>query len=224
MIAAIHQPNYIPWRGYFSKIMRCDVFIFLDDVQYTKNGFINRNRIKTSNSVNWMTIPVELTRGLHTKIREVVVRGDQWREQHLKTLEVNYKKTGFFDEIYPLFYNVVADKNIRNLSELNKKLIIEISNYLGLKCKFMSQSNFKCSHHKSMLLIELLEKANCDTYIYGHGAQNYQDNNLFKENGITTIKCEYNIKEYPQLWKEYQENLSIIDLLFNCGKKSIEYL
>ncbi len=118
MIVAIHQPNFWPWIAYFYKILRCDTFVFLDNVQYTKNSFINRNKIKTSQGYIWLTVPVSFNFG--QKILEVKINNNtDWRKKHLKTLELNYKKAIFFEEIYEIIKEVYYKEEWLYLIDLN---------------------------------------------------------------------------------------------------------
>jgi len=122
MIISIHQPNFLPWIGYFYKLVRSDIFVFLDNVQYTKNSFINRNRIKTPQGALWLTVPVTFKFG--QLINEVRINNQtDWRKKHLKTLEMNYRKAKFFEEVFNRIKQIYYSKDWQNLCEFNVSLM-----------------------------------------------------------------------------------------------------
>lgn len=214
MIVAIHQPNYIPWSGYFYKILKSDVFIFLDDAQYTKNSFINRNRIKTPTGEAWLTVPVKAS--LTDKINEVVYADAQWKKKHIKSLEQNYKKAPFFEHYASDLWEIINQEN-DHLYILNIALISYIAEQLSASCRFMLASEFPSEEKSDLRLIELVQRNKGTHYLSGRGGANYQDENNFTAQGITLAYTDYVPQPYPQLWPEYIPNLSMLDLLFNCG-------
>ncbi len=220
MIVAIHQPNFLPWIGYFYKILKCDTFVFLDNVQYTKNSFINRNKIKTSQGELWLTVPVTFSFG--QKILEVRINNNSdWRKKHLKTFELNYKKASFFEEIYEMIKNVYYEDDWLYLADLNIALILTISDYLGIKRKFIKASELEAEGKSTELLISIVKKLNGDVYLSGFGGAKYQEETAFEESGIKLLYYDFQHPIYKQLWGDFIPNLSVIDLLFNCGKDSV---
>ncbi|MBU3220661.1 WbqC family protein [Clostridium algidicarnis] len=137
IIVAIHQPNYIPWVGYFYKIYKSDIFIILDDVQYVKNGFADRNKIKTPQGDCYLKIPVE-AKNTVSKYCNVRLKDElNWREKHLKTIEMNYKKSKYFKEIFNDLCNIYNNKDITILSEFNSLIIEYVVKKLGINTKII---------------------------------------------------------------------------------------
>lgn len=223
-IAAIHQPNFIPWCGYFSKILQADTFIFLDDAQYTKNSYINRNRIKTQHGDLWLTVPV-LTSGKSGQlINEVRIDNrKKWQKKHLGTLSQNYKKAPNYNEVFGIIEKHYNEKH-DTLLGLNISLIKNICDYLGIKSQFLKSSDINVQGIASERLKNLCHAVNADMYLHGKGGLNYQDEEAFTEAGIKTRFLNFKAKQYSQLWGDFLENLSILDALFNLGKNSINHL
>lgn len=222
-VIAIHQPNFLPWLGYFYKILKSDIFVFLDNVQYTKNSFINRNKIKTSKGELWLTVPVSFNFG--DKINEVRINNSlDWRDKHLKTLEVNYKKSYYFKEIYDLIKSTYYKKDWLYLKDLNIDLILTICEYLNLKRKFINASELGVEGRSTELLISIVKNVGGDIYLSGFGGANYQDILSFEKVGIKLIYYDFKHPIYKQLWGDFMPNLSIIDLLFNYSKQSLNII
>ena len=222
---AILQSNYIPWKGYFDLIGCVDEFVILDSVQYTKRDWRNRNRIKTANSLLWLTVPV-LSKGKYKQlIKDVELLGDDWQYKHWKSIEVSYRKSKYFDEVSNFLKPLYLDNEFKLLTDLNTKFIVEISDFLNLKTKIKKSTNFFASKDKNQRLIDILKELNADIYFSGPSAKSYINEEEFKQNDIQIYwmnYCDYPI--YDQLWGEFVHEVSIIDLLFNCGKSSIKYM
>lgn len=221
---AILQPSYIPWIGYFEQIMNVDKFIFYDDVQYTKNDWRNRNRIKTHNDVSWLSIPIK-HKSLDMLICDTLVDDTKnWRKKHIKSLIQYYKQSEYFSEVFPILeQNISSD--IKKLSELNINIIKDLSNYLGFSTEFYLSSKLNIHGEKSERLIKICKYFNANFYYSGAAAKEYLNENLFKEEEIKFSYQNYTLKEYKQLYSnEFSPYLSIIDLLFNYGKNSIEII
>ena len=222
---AILQSSYIPWKGYFDLIGLVDEFVILDSVQYTKNDWRNRNRIKTANSLLWLTIPV-LSKGKSKQlIKDVELSGHKWQYKHWKSIEFSYRKSKYFDEVSNFLKPLYLDNEFKSLSDLNTKFIVEISDYLNLNTKINNSSNFFASKDKNQRLIDILKKLNADIYFSGPSARSYINEEEFKQNDIKIFWMNYS--DYPiydQLWGAFVHEVSIIDLLFNCGKNSIKYM
>lgn len=214
-VAAIHQPNFIPWIGYFHKILKSDIFIFLDHVEYTKRSFINRNRIKGPNGATWLTVPVSV----HGKlpIYKVKINNDlDWKRKHLGTLKAFYGKSTYFEEIYPALEDIY-ERDWVYLADLNKMIIKKISSMLDLQVNFVNSRELHPVRKKMDLIIELCKKVGADTYFSGKGAMKYQDPRAFEKEGIKLVYQEFEHPVYPQRFGDFIPNLSIIDLLFNVG-------
>lgn len=216
MYVGIHQPNYIPWAGYFYKILKSDIFVFLDDVQYEKNGFADRNSIKTPQGKCYLKIPVN-SKGLHVNYNEILMKEElQWRNRHQKIIEMNYKRSAYFqsvrDILYPLYemdYHILSDFNICFIQKIVEKL--------GFHTKFLRSSDLKVEGKSTERLINIIQKVNGDTYISGEGGAKYQDEVMFQNSGIKLVYSNFIPPVYSQLWGTFIPNLSILDLLFNLG-------
>lgn len=220
---AILQSNYIPWKGYFDLISYVDEFIIYDEMQFTKNDWRNRNKVKTPQGVNWLTIPVGSDN--NRKIRDVKFTNNDWRLKHCKTLEANYRKSPFFEEIFTFIKPILLNENLNSLTELNVSLIKNICNYLGILTRITYCWDYGLIEGKTERLIDLCEKSEASVYVSGPAAQDYIDQTLFNESKIQLKWFEYpNYSEYPQLWGEFEHNVSILDLMFNCGKESYKYM
>ena len=223
MIVAIHQPNFLPWAGYFYKILKSDIFIILDDVQFTKNSYINRNKIKTPNGNQWISVPVKSKGRFGQLINEVEINSLEKTKRKIKnSIKANYGKSKYFNEIFSMI-EPMFESNI--LSEVNESLIIRICEYLNLQTGFVKSSELHTQQFDSTeKLIHLCKEVNATSYLSGFGGNNYQDSLMFNKNDIELKTSTFNHPNYPQLWGGFIPNLSIIDLLFNCGKESIRYL
>jgi len=223
MIIGIHQPNFLPWLGYFYKIAQCDVFVLLDNVQYTKNSFINRNRIKTPRGADWLTVPVIIKGRFGQLIRDVEVNGTvDWRKKHLGTLDANYRRASYFEPIFQGLKSIYFVGDWNNLCELNIKLLQWVLSMLGLKKNLVRASDLNVEGESTQLLISIVKELGGNEYISGFGGANYQDVELFQKAGITLTYYDFKHPVYPQLWTDFIPNLSIIDLLFNCGSESLK--
>jgi len=222
-IVAIHQPNFLPWIGYFYKIAKSDIFVFLDNVQYTKNSFINRNKIKTPQSAMWLTVPVSFNFG--QLINEVKINNEiNWREKHIRTLEMNYKRANFFEDVFEIIKKIYYLKNWQNLSDFNISLTKTIASYLGLDKPFVKSSALGIKGKSTELLIQIVKKVGGNVYLSGFGGAKYQEEGLFKNEGIKLVYYNFTHPIYKQLWNGFIANLSIVDLLFNAGHTSIEVI
>jgi len=221
---AILQSNYLPWKGYFDIIHDVDLFIFYDDVQYTKNDWRNRNKVKGMSGSQWLTIPVGTD--LKRLVCEVELKDSlQWAQKHWKTIQHLYQKTPYF-HLYKDFFHEVYHNKWTNLSQLNQFLIKHISTeFLGIKTEFIDSRSYKTTGEKLDRLIDLLQKVKADTYVTGPAARNYIDESRFEKTGIKLIYKNYaGYPEYPQLYPPFDHYVSIIDLLFNCGPDAPYYI
>jgi hypothetical protein len=222
-IIAIHQPNFLPWIGFFYKMLKSDVFVFLDNVQFSKNSYQNRVKIKSSQGAMWLTVPVLHKFGQLTKEVKINNR-EQWREKHLKTLELNYKKASFFKPVFELLREIYFKEEWELLVDFNIELIFSISKFLEIETEMIRATSLNVSGKSTDLLINIAKELNASIYLSGKGGANYQDEKKFRANGIELKYSDFTHPVYPQLWGEFIEGLSIIDLLFNCGEKSLEYI
>lgn len=217
MIVSMHQPNYIPWLGYFYKIYKSDVFVIADDVQYTKHSYINRNKIKTSQGSLWLTAPVNFKNSLKQNINQVKTKDKLiWKKKHLRTIEQYYKKAEFFNDFYELFRETLL-KEYDTISDLNISMIKSICKLLGINTEIILSSELNVNGKKLERIINICKAVNVDIYLSGQGAKKYNDLQLFEENNIKLVYTDFKIIEYDQLWGDFIGNMSVIDYIFNCG-------
>lgn len=224
MKVAIIQSNYIPWKGYFDIINDVDIFIFLDDVQYTNRDWRNRNRIKSSHGVQWLTIPVGSNR--NRLINEVEFLDDNWKENHFKTIAHNYKKSTYFKSYEDYLYHIYFEKEWHYLSDFNQYVIKLISEeILNIKTKFIDSRILKATGSKDERLIELIQKVNGKEYISGPAAKSYIQEDNFAKNEIKLLFKDYSgYPEYPQFHQPFNHFVSILDLIFHTGADAPYYI
>jgi hypothetical protein len=222
---AIVQSNYIPWKGYFDMIATVDEFILYDDMQYTRRDWRNRNRIKTPQGVQWLTVPVKVKGKYHQTIRETEIDGADWAEAHWNALVRNYRRAAHFDEVAAFFEPLYRQRQYTHLSTLNHGLIEAVCAYLGIATKISHSWDYALNAGKTQRLADLCLQAGATKYISGPAARDYIEERVFADHGITVIWFEYaSYTEYPQLWGEFIHGVTILDLLFNCGKDSPRYM
>lgn len=223
--AAVLQSSYIPWRGYFDLIASVDDFILYDDVQMS-NGrdWRNRNQIKTSHGLKWLTISA-LREGRGSKlINEVYASNLQWGADHWNRITEAYRKAPFFDEV-ALMLKPVYLSGETHLSTINRQLIEAVCNYLGIETRLHWSTDFSRTAGKSQRLADLVEAVGASVYVSGPAAKDYLDESVFAAYGQTVEWFSYSaLKPYPQLHGEFMPAVSIIDLLFNCGPISRSHL
>jgi hypothetical protein len=220
---AICQSNYIPWKGYFDMIAAVDEFILYDDLQYTKNDWRNRNRIKTPNGVEWISIPVGQDIG--RRIRDVTLPDTRWQEKHWKTLESNYRRARHFNEVAALFEPFYRMHSHTYLSAFNRELIEAVCSYLGIRTKISNSWDYRLITGKTERLVDFCMQTGGTEYISGPAAKNYIEEDAFIKKGIKLSWIDYaGYPEYPQLWGEFIHGVTVLDLLFNCGKDAPHYL
>ncbi len=218
---AILQSNYIPWKGYFDLINSVDTFVFYDSVQYTKNDWRNRNQIKNQNGLQWLTIPV-VQNSLQQKISETKIFNRQWLRKHIQAIEINYKKSPYFNEVFP-FIIELYDFDTEFLSEINRTIIEKICIKLNINTEFVSADDLNLVGNKTDKLIDACKKLNASVYVSGPKAKNYIDNRLFDSENIILDWIDYDAYDlHNQIHPPLQHNVSIIDTLFNLGLKNTE--
>lgn len=224
---ASHQPNYIPWLGYFYKISRADRFVFVDMVIYPGRSYINRNYIKTANGPLWLTIPV-ITKGRTGQlIRQVETDNLQgWTERHLKALHLNYRRAPHFEEVYallePLYARVSGERS--SLSEFNISLIRAIAAYLEIHPEWIIASDLDVSGAKTDLVVDICSAVGGTSYLAGLGAKAYMEEDKLRDAGIALDYSGFEQQTYPQLFGDFAPNLSIVDVLMNCGRSGTRRL
>lgn len=202
-----------------------DEFILYDDMQYTRRDWRNRNQIKTPQGVHWLTIPVQVKGKYFQKIKETEIDGMKWAEAHWKTLIQNYRRAPHFDEIAPWLEPLYLSERYTHLSTLNRRFIEAICRYLGIKTKLSNSWDYSLIDGKTERLADLCVQAGGTEYISGPAARDYIEEAVFIERGIKLTWFDYSgYPEYPQPWGEFTHGVTILDLLFNCGKEAPHYM
>jgi hypothetical protein len=218
MKCVIMQPTYLPWMGYFDLIYQSDIFVFLDDVQFTKQSWQQRNKIKTSNGEKWLTVPV--IQNINQKINETKIDGkSNWKAKHIKSIKFNYSKSPYFDKYFK-FFEEAYSLDWKYLADLNIHIIKWIAKQLDINKDFLRSSTINVKGKKTDFLVNMCKKLNADTYLSPLGSSVYIEKTLFEKEGI---KLEYQNFEHPtyrQLYGKFIPYLSVIDLLFNEGSNS----
>lgn len=222
MIISAHQPNYIPWIGYFHKMAWVDKFVLADDVQYSSQSYTNRTRIKTARGKLWLTVPV-LTKGLgFPLIKDVRIdQSKNWQQKHWQSLQVNYSASPYFEE-YAAYFEDIYRKDWEYLVDLNISFLELIRELLGIQTPVFRNSQLDLqSSSPSERIISMVKAMGGSTYISGRGGSlSYLQEDLFNTAGITLDFDEFSHPIYPQQFEEFIPGLSTIDLLFNEGPNS----
>lgn len=219
---AIHQPNFLPWIGYFYKMANCDVFVILDDAKHSKSSPTNKNKIKTPNGIKTLSVPLSKK---EVAIKEVTIFNDgQWNKQHWRIIYDSYRKAPYFEEYSPIFekiYNAKWDY----LCELNIEIIKIVKQILKIKSQIIISSELQVNlGSKSERNMNICKFLGGDVYLSGTGARKYNDEDAFLKAGIKLEYTDFKHPIYPQLWGDFVPNLSVVDLLFNCGAESKKIL
>jgi hypothetical protein len=222
---AIVQSNYIPWKGYFDMIAAVDEFILYDDMQYTRRDWRNRNQIKTPQGVQWLTVPVVVKGKYHQKIRDTEIDGSEWASTHWKNLLSNYRRAEHFGEIAEWLEPIYLQESFDRLSQMNRRFIEAICAYLDINTKITNSCDYTLAEGKTERLADLCLQAGGTEYVSGPAAKDYVDERVFSDLGIKLTWFDYTgYPEYPQLWGDFTHGVTILDLLFNCGKDSPRYM
>lgn len=223
MIVAIHQPQYLPWLGYFHKMNRADAFVFLDTVQFKKNEFQNRNRIKGSQGPQWLTVPV--IQKLGQDIREVHINTTvRWQKKHIASLTSCYGKAPHFDAYRDALEDLL-DRPWELLSTLNIEATRLIASLIGIDTPLYLASEMECvADDRDRRLIEITQTLGGGSYLAGIGGRDYMDPAIWEEAGIEVLFQEFEHPVYPQVFDGFSSHLSAVDLLFNTGDEAMEYI
>lgn len=222
---AIIQSSYIPWKGYFDIVNSVDEFILLDDVQYTRRDWRNRNKIKTPYGIKWLTIPMRAKGNYSELIRNMTVSDISWNIKHFEIISYSYRKAPYFKKYKNFFQDLYKSINEIYLSKINYIFIKSLCQLMGIKTKISFSEEYKSEERKTKKLLEICKKAKADIYISGPSAKVYLDESLFRSQGIEVCWFNYDgYEEYPQLYPPFSHNVSIIDLLFNTGEDFRRYM
>ncbi|GAA4337549.1 WbqC family protein [Variovorax defluvii] len=222
---AIVQSNYIPWKGYFDLIACVDEFILFDDMQYTRRDWRNRNQIKTPQGLQWLTVPVRVKGKYFQTIRDTELDGQEWASAHWKALVQNYRRAPHFEAVAEWLEPLYLGPQETLLSRLNRRLIESICRYLGIDTPVRNSWDYRLHEGKTERLAHLCRQAGGQEYVSGPAAREYIDEQVFKDMDIRVSWFDYaGYPEYPQLWGAFAHNVSILDLLFNCGPEAHRYM
>lgn len=219
-VIGIHQPNFIPWLGFFNKIVSSDVFVILDNVDYQSgnaNSITNRTKIKTAQGELFISVPVK--KNVESKlIKDCAIDNNQpWQKKMLKTIQLNYTKAKFHSEIFSLLENVLSAKH-ELLCNLNVELIKLFCEKLKITTPILLASEMSLSSdEKNNRIIEICKSQSATIYQSGSGARKYNDENLFSQNNIQLRYTSFSPAEYPQLHGDFIKGLSVLDVVMNCG-------
>jgi hypothetical protein len=222
---AILQSNYIPWKGYFNIIKYVDAFVLLDDVQFTRRDWRNRNLIKTKEGLKWLTIPVNIKGQYLASIKDITTSDNLWRTSHWNQITSAYRKTAYFELYEQRFKELYLNDDETNLSSINSKFLREINELLQIATPIKWSMEFDAPAEKTERLIHICQVLNADIYVSGPAAKDYLRVDAFKEHNIEVKWVDYS--DYPiydQHYPPFEHGVSIIDLLFHKGPDSISYL
>lgn len=225
MILTAHQPAYLPWLGLIHKIAISDVYVYLDSVQFEKNSFTNRNKIKTAAGPIWLTVPVLLKDHTKKTIKELEIDNSKdWCASHWKSIYFNYKKAPYFNK-YADFFEDTYKKDWSSLAELGDYMLRWFLKELGVNVRYYKASELNVNEHKSELILEMCKKLDSNLYIFGALGKDYAKEEDFNKEGVNIYFQDYKHPEYPQLWgKDFLPYMGVLDLLFNCGDKSLKII
>lgn len=222
---SIIQSCYIPWKGFFDLIGQCDEYVIFDRMQYVKRHWHNRNRIKTANGVDWLTIPV-VTKGRFDQPIDEVEIEKPWAEKHWRTLELAYRRAPFFEAFAPTVraWYERADREKR-LTDINELFTREIAGLLGLTTRIVRDTAYPADGVKTVRLLAIAQAAGADRYLSGPSARAYFDEALFAAAGIEAEWMSYQgYPDYPQLHGDFEHAVSVLDLIFNTGSEARHFM
>jgi hypothetical protein len=220
MIVGAHQPNYLPYLGFFDKMAKSDVFVIINDSQFSKGDYHNRNRIRIHEGWKWLTVPVEMAQipinEIKIKNEVLTSKGLTWSEDHVRNIRQNYKDTPFYGT-YEDSLHAVYQTKYKNLAELNLALIDFLVNAFEIDTEVVFSSDLDCRSLSTQRLVEILRAVGGNIYLSGTGARAYLDLTLFEEAGIEVVFQEFEHPVYRQRYEGFVPNMAAIDALFNTG-------
>ena len=225
MILSINQPAYLPWLGYFHRIAISDAHVVLDSVQFEKNSYVNRNKVRTRTGWCWLTVPLRTSGKFgNLAINQLEIANERgWAAKHWATLRLNYAKAPFFDE-HAHFFKAIYRREWRNLGELTHETTEYLLNVLAIQTRLYFSSKQEVSGKKDELILNLCRKLGATVYLSGPLGRNYLREELFREQGIAVRYHDYHHPTYPQAHPGFEANMTVLDLLFNAGPQSLEIL
>lgn len=220
MIVTIHQPEHLPWLGFFNKLSKAELFVILDSVQFEKNYFQNRNRIIGSNGAQYIGIPVNMSGHMSGTIAttEIAIKSNPtWKRKYLNTIKMGYSKHPFFAEVYPILEDAI-NLDTTYVADINIAIFQKFAEKMGFQPKYIRSSELDVSGLKSDLILDICKCVNATTYIAGPSGRDYLDMESFENANIEVVFNDYHHPEYPQRkTKEFVPYMSALDLFMNCG-------
>ena len=213
---SIHQPAYMPWMGLFDKIASSDIFIYLDCVQFEKNSYINRNRIKTPQGASWLTIPIHTKGHIGQTLKTTTIDTRKpWQQKHLRTLEMNYRRSRHFEAYFHHISKAIADREPLLSNYLYKHLQFWLR-ILKIQTPVFRSSTFNFRARKSDLVLEICRHFSASEYLSGSMGQDYLEEQRFNESGIRVRYQNFIQPTYEQLWGDFVPNLAVVDYVLNA--------
>lgn len=219
-VVAIHQPNFLPWLGFFDKLARADVFVLLDDVQFPRTGAgtpVNRVKMMVASRPRWITAPIVRSGSATRQIRQVRIDDTQrWRTRMERTLRFNYARSPGFEVVFPLVRELLATPTT-SLADFNEACIRRLAQALDLQTELVRSSSFDVSARGTMRLVALVDAVGGSTYLSGDGSESYLEGETFRRHGLEVVFQQFRHPEWPQRPPRTRAGLSIVDALMRCG-------
>jgi hypothetical protein len=213
----IHQPDFLPYLGFFHRLLNTDLLVILDDVQFTRRGWHHRDKIKTLNGEKWLTLSIKKS-SIDTNINNIHLFEDNWKNSHLNLIKQNYKKAPYFNEIFP-FIKDLYSQDFNKMIEFNLYSIKMLLKLFNINIKIDYSSNYNIQTKSNELIVDLLKKVDATHYLSGLGAKDYYNPAPYNDSNIEVIWQNFKHPIYEQINGEFISYLSSIDILFNCGIK-----
>lgn len=218
----ISQPMYFPWVGMLQQIRLADVFVFYDDVQFSRGGFLNRVQVKTNEGVRWMTVPLRKQRLGHL-INEVAIdERTNWRQAHLDLLTRAYAEAPYWQDVTKILQDVLSQP-VHSLAELGQASTAALIDYFGLEQgrRFVRSSDLHIPGRSTQRVVAVCVHCKARTYLTGHGARNYLDHRAFEARGMEVSYIDYGLSPYPQLHGDFTPYVTALDLVAHCGRDGV---
>lgn len=221
----IHQPEHLPWLGFFYKVAQADALVVLDNVQFRKNYFGNRNRLLGPNGPYYVTVPIRLKGHMELEYREIQIADERgWKDRYRKSVLFHYRKHPFFDLYWPDFDRILSEE-WQHLAPLNEALIRWMLECFGIRPEIVRASDLGASGRSTGLLVDLCRRMKADRYLAGALGKDYMDEEAFRSAGIRLDHTDFSHPTYPQRGgREFVAQLSALDLLMNCGPESQRFV
>ena len=219
----IHQPDFIPYIGFFERLYHCDLFIVLDHVQLLVKGWHNRDKIKGPNGGHWLTVPIQRSVKNQAINGALIDHSQHWQDKHLKTINHFYNKAPYFKELFPALEEIYTERHDR-LMDFNMKFLDFFCYFFGIATKRILSSQLGVQSKKSQLILDLVQHCKGTSYLSGEGAKDYLDTQIFEQAKIKIIWQDFKHPTYPQLHGKFIPYLSSLDFAMNCGPNLREYL